>query len=228
MRIDQLFLIDRLIRVLPVILSLCLHELMHGWVALLNGDPTAKRAGRITLNPLAHLDVAGTVCLLIGPIGWARPVPVAPENFRARKFGEVTVALAGVTSNLLLAIVFSMVFRLLVHLGWKPEGTTGAVLVLMLYAGILVNFGLCVFNLLPIAPLDGHHVVREMLPTGPRARFMEYSRYGWILLLGLVLLDNGSGMRMLLVPIGYLMDFFAGGEIGEYGRQAEIILRNSL
>lgn len=228
MHIDLAYLIGLLIFVPPAILSLCMHEMMHAWVALRCGDPTARDEGRVTLNPLAHLDPLGTLCLLFAPIGWAKPVPVMPENFRNRRRGEILVSLAGVASNLVAALLLSVGFRLLVQSGYKPVGAVGAAAVLMLYRAILVNFGLALFNLLPIAPLDGHHVVRELLPSPARERFMEYSRYGWILLLGLVLLENGAGMKLLFYPVGLLMNYFAGPEIGEYLNQAAAVLKRAL
>lgn len=213
---DELFLTELLIRMPPVLLALTVHELMHGWVALRCGDPTAKNEGRVTLNPVAHLDPLGTLCLMFGPIGWAKPVPIMPENFRHRKSGEILVSLAGVTSNVVLAIVFCLLFRLLVQLDYVPETKLAAGLVLMLYLAILVNFGLALFNLLPIAPLDGHHVVRELLPHTARVRFMEFSPYGPVLLLGLVLLNRGQGLRFLGYPVEFLMRTFAGEKLSQY------------
>ena len=218
------FLLELIIRLPPVLFALTVHELMHGWVAWRCGDPTARDMGRITLNPLAHLDPLGTLCLMFGPIGWAKPVPVNPYNFRVPRRDDILVSLAGVASNFVLAIVFSMVFRVLVLVGYWPETPLGAVLTLMLYLAILVNLGLCFFNLLPIAPLDGHHVVRELLPPGPRARFMEFSRYGPIVLLGLVLLNRGQGLRFLSVPINYFINLFAGEKLFDYIGQAYGIL----
>lgn len=228
MHMDSAYLIRLLIFVPPAIASLCMHEMMHAWVALRCGDPTARDEGRVTLNPLAHLDWLGTLCLLFAPIGWAKPVPVMPENFRNRRLGEILVALAGVSSNFVLAVLLSVGFRFLVQSGYKPVGAIGAVAVLMLYRAILVNFGLALFNVLPIAPLDGHHVVRELLPSPARERFMEYSRYGLILLLGLLILQDGVGMRMLFYPVGLLMNAFAGPEIGGYLEEALRVLNNSL
>lgn len=226
MHIDSQYLLTLLIRTPPVLLALTLHEVAHGWVAWRCGDPTAKQMGRLTLNPVAHLDLLGTICLMFGPIGWAKPVPIAPDEFRHPRRDQILVSLAGVTTNFLLAMVLSGVFRIVAAAGYDPQGQLGAVLILMLYMGILVNLGLCFFNLLPIAPLDGHHVVREMLPRGARARFMEYSRYGPILLLGLVLLGGGAGLRFLVYPISFFMRLFAGPEIIDYYDKALVILQH--
>jgi len=228
MHTDSAYLIRLLIFVPPVIVSLCMHELMHAWMAWRCGDPTAKDEGRLTLNPLAHLDWLGTLALLFAPIGWAKPVPVMPENFRHRRLGEILVALAGVTSNFVLALVLSLGFRWLSQSGYEPVGVVGAVFVLMLYRGILVNFGLAIFNLLPIAPLDGHHVVRELLPSPARERFMEYSRYGLIILLGLVILQNGAGMKMIFYPVGAMMNYFAGPNLESYLEKAMAVLNEAL
>ncbi len=218
------FLTSLLIRMPPVLFALTVHEFMHGWVAYRCGDPTAKEMGRLTLNPLDHLDLLGTICLMFGPIGWAKPVPVDPSRFRVPRRDDILVSLAGVTTNFLLAIVLSLVFRALVSAGFFPESRLGAVLMEMLYLGILVNLGLCFFNLLPIAPLDGHHVVRELLPPAARVRFKEFSRYGPILLLGLVFLGGGVGLSFLLYPIWFFMDLLAGPQLPRYEQAARDIL----
>lgn len=221
---NQLFLIGLVIRLPPMLLALTVHELMHGWVAWQCGDPTAKELGRLTLNPLPHLSPLGTLCLALSPIGWAKPVPVDPSNFRVPRRDDILVSLAGVVSNFILAGVFSLVFRLVAWAQWAPATRFEAVLALMLYMAILVNLGLCFFNLLPIAPLDGHHVVRELLSGNARARFMEWSRYGWILLLGLVLLHSGAGLRFLLYPMQYFMDLLAGDQLAGFKDAAEAVL----
>jgi Zn-dependent protease len=202
---------DLAIRMPVVLLALTVHEFMHGYVAWRCGDDTAKHMGRLTLNPLAHLDLLGTICLMLAPIGWAKPVPVNPYNFRHPSRDDILVSLAGVASNFAMAAVAGLILRGLIHFNYQPTTQMAAWGIMALILAVKLNLGLCFFNLLPIAPLDGHHVVRELLPYPAKERFMEFSRYGPIILLALVLLSNGSGLSFLMYPI----DFFARIFIGE-------------
>lgn len=205
-----------MIRMVPVLFSLTLHEFMHGYVAYRCGDPTAKYAGRLTLNPIPHLDLFGTLMLMFGPIGWAKPVPINPNYFRVPRRDDILVSLAGVVSNFTLAALLCLVFRGLIAADYQPQSPVGNVLFIMLLLGIFINFALCFFNLLPIAPLDGHHVVRELLHGEARARFQEFSRYGPIILLGLVLLSRGFLFNFLWVPIRLFAVLFGGEELGDF------------
>jgi Zn-dependent protease len=190
----------------PLLLSITLHEFAHARVALAFGDPTALHQGRVSLNPLKHLDPIGTAALFIVGFGWARPVPVNDLNLHPRKSGSIAVSLAGIATNLALALCFALVlvafkFRLGVaqyndlYLAWAYQSdqaflaqTAGkGMLFLMLRHAIAVNIVLAIFNLIPLFPLDGHHVVRELLPLGPSDRFMQWqARYGALALLALI------------------------------------------
>jgi Zn-dependent protease len=208
---------DILLRAPVVLFSLTIHEFMHAWVAWKCGDDTALRLGRVSLNPLRHLDPLGTICLFFAPIGWAKPVPVNPNNYENPKRDEILVSGAGVAANLTLGIVCALVLRLF-------GGTiialdeVGKILFLMLMYGCLLNFGLAVFNLLPIFPLDGSHILKELLPRELAMRFGELSRYGIFLLIGVILLNRSvhfsflgySGVSPLSVPLVALMQVFAG------------------
>jgi len=173
---------------LPIFLvSLTIHEYAHGWVAYRCGDDTAKRLGRLTLNPLAHISLFGTIILpLIAHFGWAKPVPV---NFAVLTKREIfKVAVAGPAANILLAIVLALAFHLF---KLKTLPAIGDFVLL----GILFNLILAVFNLLPIPPLDGSKMVYARLksPAAIRA-YMNYARYGMIVLIGFLVL---GGFRLI-------------------------------
>ena len=181
--------------ILPVLFAIVLHEVAHGWVAKLLGDPTADRLGRLTLNPIKHIDPIGTVLvpgllILSGTgfvFGWARPVPVTWENLRHPKRDMALVALAGPGANLIMALVWALIAMLG---GALPADYSwaGEPLIFMGLGGILANVLLMVFNLLPLPPLDGGRVAVGLLP-GPWAwRLSRVEPYGFFILLGLMLL----------------------------------------
>ena len=170
-----------LLRLAVVLFALTVHEFSHAYSAYRLGDNTARLQGRLTLNPLAHLDFLGTLCIIFGPIGWAKPVPVNPINFRNPGRDDIIVSVAGPGSNLVLAFAFALLIRLYLAVPW-----TDVTVEQFLLAGVMVNVGLACFNMLPVFPLDGHHVMREMLPPEQRAQYMSHARYGPFIILGLV------------------------------------------
>jgi len=176
---------------LPIFLvSLTIHEYAHGWVAYRCGDDTAKRLGRLTLNPLAHISLFGTIILpLIAHFGWAKPVPV---NFAVLTKREIfKVAFAGPAANILLAVVLALAFHLF---RLKALPAIGNFVLL----GILFNLILAVFNLLPIPPLDGSKIVYALLKSPePIRAYMNYARYGMIVLIGFLVLGGFS----LIFPV---------------------------
>jgi Zn-dependent protease len=193
---DPLFLIPFIFVLLP---ALTLHEFGHAWTADHFGDPTPKQAGRLTLDPLKHLDPLGTIFLFIAHVGWAKPVPVNPANFNHPR-ADLWVSLAGIIANLIQAIAYALVWRALSPL---PATSFGQGLATLLYLGILINLSLALFNLLPIFPLDGSHVVKNLLPLEQSYRFSLFSeRYGAAILLGLLMIGYVSDFSPLNVLIG--------------------------
>lgn len=173
----------------PLLLSLTIHEYAHARVALAFGDPTAFRAGRVSLNPLRHLDPLGTILLLTVGFGWAKPVPVNPFNMHPRRMGEILVSAAGPLSNLTMALLGGVVLRLYMKFGYAHiEPDFAEKLFTMLVLFVSINVLLCVFNFLPLYPLDGHHIVREFLPPAQQQGFMQWQmRFGMFALLGLLI-----------------------------------------
>lgn len=179
---------DTLLLAAPFLLSLTVHEYAHARTALAFGDPTAKQMGRVTLNPLAHLDPIGTLVLLVTHmIGWAKPVPVNPANLHPPGFGDICVSLAGPMSNLLLALASGGLMRLVLALGMSDNWGFTVTLMNMLSATMVVNVMLFVFNLIPLFPLDGHHILRELLPVQHRWGYMRWQMaYGPMVLMAMI------------------------------------------
>lgn len=169
----------------PFLFALTIHEYCHGMVAYRLGDPTAHNLGRLTLNPLKHLDPLGVLAFIIMKIGWAKPVPVNPRYFRNPLKDMIWVALAGPGANLLTAIASSLLAQLLVFLAvWIPKPILFP-LFQMVGASIWINIILAIFNLLPIPPLDGSKVLMGLLPPRQAAAFAKLEPFGFIILLAL-------------------------------------------
>ncbi|MBI5536803.1 MAG: site-2 protease family protein [Deltaproteobacteria bacterium] len=201
----------------PLVLSLTVHEWAHAWSAFKLGDDTAERMGRLTLNPIAHIDPIGTLLLpLMGiPFGWAKPVPVNPVRFTRRismRTGMVLTAAAGPISNVILAVLAAVVMGLLLRfrhslLVGPLEGTTGTVgytgLAIFLRIAIQMNVALALFNLLPFPPLDGSRVVDGLMPQRFRPQWEVFLKYGAFGLLFVVL----AGSYILAAPFGIAASF---------------------
>ncbi len=197
---------------LPVLLlSVVFHEVAHAWVARREGDDTAERLGRITLNPIPHLDPVGS---LIVPIvlanlpggfvfGWARPVPVDRAKIRTGAWGDIRVSLAGIAVNLVLAVAFAAAMVPVVRLT-DPSGL-GGLLRGIGYYGILINLILAVFNLIPVPPLDGSHVLYYMLPRGLRDTYRSLGSLGVPILL-LILFFAPGGFSLVMRPVNFMTD----------------------
>lgn len=203
---------EQLLIALPILIfSIVLHEVAHGWVARAQGDPTAAMLGRLTLNPISHLDlfgsliVPGLLAISGAPIlGWAKPVPVNPRNYRNYKRGDILVSLAGVAVNFVLAIAFVLVLALVIWGERAAPGLGGSwrVLGMMAQYGIQINFILMLFNLIPIPPLDGSHVFYYLLPPRLGLKYRQLGQYGMLILMLLLFV---GGFAFLRWPLGYLM-----------------------
>jgi Zn-dependent protease len=192
----------------PLFLGIICHEVAHGYVSYLLGDPTAKNAGRLTLNPLKHLDLVGTlVFLLTRMIGWAKPVPINPGYYQNPRQGIVLVSLAGPATNFVLAALFYLLYRGLaaVIMTSDPQlaGYVIYPIVNIAAAGTIINIILGIFNLIPIPPLDGSKVLAVILPPRMAAKYMKLERYGFIILILLVMTGVFEGFFRVIIGSVY-------------------------
>lgn len=216
---------------LPLLLAMVLHEYAHGWTANYYGDPTARLQGRLTLNPLAHIDPFGTVilplmCLLMPGgffIGWAKPVPIDPRQLRDPRPNMALIAAAGPGMNLLLAFASAAVFAGLLKiepslLGYWTDtpmesrqdwpGTFLLPLAVMCVYSVMINVLLMLFNLLPIPPLDGGRIMTSLLPMRPALALARLEAYGMLIIVGLIVLD--PQIRVITTITHTLVDQIAG------------------
>ncbi len=218
-----------LLLILVLCISLSIHEVSHGWIAYKLGDDTAYLAGRLTLNPLAHLDLVGSICFIIGGIGWAKPVPINPARFDRKytmKRGIVLSSLAGPGSNLIMAIVSSIIYfivltifsltkvatiEIIAEYGKQyliPDSTSFMANLLLKFLLMLIssNFILAIFNLLPVPPLDGFKIFGALLPNNIYFKIMNYERYIGMIFLFLVLFGGGvlsSILAVVSIPFNF-------------------------
>ena len=190
--------IEVLIILLPILIfSLCFHEFSHGYIAYKLGDHTAARNGRLTLNPLAHLDPIGSLMILFVGFGWAKPVPVNPVNFSNPRLDMMKVAFAGPASNLLLAFTGGLMMRLVNIVGLLQS----ELFIQTLYFFILINISLAVFNMIPVAPLDGSQIFGNMISKNNPELAWKLQMYGPKILMGIILI----GMVTPFSVLGFLM-----------------------
>lgn len=182
---DWLGMLSFLVTMVVVVLCLTFHELSHGLAAYAMGDPTAKTQGRLSLNPIRHIDLMGFLCMLVAGVGWAKPVSIRPDRFRNPKVGMAVSAAAGPASNLLLAFVSMICYKLLpVLFGWYAVPD---LLQQFFWYMITMNISLGVFNLLPVPPFDGSRIALLFLPRKYYFKAMQYERYIMIAVLLLAL-----------------------------------------
>ena len=195
---------------IPVLLfAITVHEYAHARTALFLGDPTAKLAGRITFNPISHLDPFGAICLFLFNFGWAKPVPINPRYFRNPRMGSLWVSLAGPLANLGVALVMGILIRYFLF--------PGDLYLTMLITMLFMNIGLGLFNLLPIPPLDGSHVLESLLPYNALGKYRQIERYAPIVLMSIFIADQFLHLRifsrLLGYPIFYLAHLLAGDNL---------------
>ena len=200
--LDWSVLTDILFTVVPALICITLHELSHGYVAYRLGDNTAKNAGRLTLNPIKHIDPVGLVVMLVARFGWAKPVPVDMRNFKDPKKGMAVTALAGPVSNVLIAVIAYVIYGAVFTALY--DKTAGGVILTLLYTTGYLSISLAVFNIIPIPPLDGSKVLFALLPDRAYMKLMRYERYGFILLIIIVALGVTRGP--LRTVTGFLDD----------------------
>ncbi len=223
---------------LPIILlSLSVHECCHGYAALKLGDPTARNFGRLTLNPIKHIDPIGFICMLLFHFGWANPVPINTRYFKNPRRDMALSALAGPLSNILLAIVFGGLLRLSLWatasffgedltavytqllMGNGFSASSGfvvvALIVMMLYLGVIINFSYAIFNLLPVPPLDGSRIFYVFLPPKWYFGVMKYERIIALVMLALLWLG------ILTVPLGWAVNGLTNATFFIFGMNEE-------
>lgn len=191
------------------LIAIVLHELSHGLVSALLGDPTPKRQGRLSLNPLKHLDPIGTLCLVIFHVGWAKPVVVNPEYYKHKKGGMALVALAGPLMNFIIAILSIIVLSLITVFSKGENNFLEIVFTFFMYLAV-INLGLGIFNLIPIPPLDGSRIIGAALSDRGYELYMKIERFGFIIIALLLVLSSlrGNGISIVSEMVENIFFFF--------------------
>ena len=206
--LDWSVLTDAVFSVIPALICIVLHEMSHGYVAYLLGDHTAKDRGRLTLNPLKHIDWWGLIMMVVCKFGWAKPVPIDMRNFKDPKRGMALTALAGPVSNLLIAAVFLMLYGFTYVPLYVRGGAVAYRIFQMIATTGYLSVALAVFNFVPIPPLDGSKVLFSFLRDEQYDRLMHYERYGMVLLMVLIVTGFTSGILSTVTEWVYDKLFF--------------------
>jgi len=194
----------------PILLALSFHEYAHAYIANKFGDDTAKQSGRLTLNPLAHLDPLGTIMIFLVHFGWAKPVPVNPNRLRNPKKDMLWISAAGPLANMILALISGILLRFIFAIGGAPN--QHSIIGLLTYAVLMslqINLALAIFNILPIAPLDGSKILFGLLPVKHEGKVYFLERYGPFILLGLIIFGRVTDVPILGGLIWPFVEFFS-------------------
>lgn len=186
--------------IIALVVAISVHEFAHAWMSEQLGDPTARLAGRLTLNPMAHLDPFGTLFILISGFGWGKPVPFDPFNLKEPRKDAALISLAGPTSNLILSIILTVILRFLPQSGLISTGGIIPLVAMLLISTIHFNVSLAIFNLLPISPLDGFKVVGGILPEELALQWYQLERVGYLFLLLFVFFAPGF-LNLTVIPV---------------------------
>ena len=187
-----------------ILFALTVHEFAHALAAAMQGDPTAKLMGRLTFNPLAHIDTIGLLSLLLVGFGWGKPVPVNPIYFKNKKWGDTIVAFAGPLANFISIIVFGIILRIVIFTEILDPGN---LLISFLFFVIMINTVLGVFNLIPLPPLDGSHILFNILPSQFNELKYKLAKNGPWLLLTLIMADRFLGIGLLSGLFNFFQSF---------------------
>jgi Zn-dependent protease len=194
----------------PILLALTFHECAHAYVANRFGDDTAKQSGRLSLNPLRHLDPLGTVMIFLVHFGWAKPVPVNPYRLKNPKKDMLWISAAGPLSNMVLALISGLLLRFLIAAtGMPAEHSIMSLILFMLIMSLQINLALAVFNILPIAPLDGSKILAGILPVRYENAIAQLERYGPFVLIGLIIIGRVTDVPILGGLIWPFVKFFS-------------------
>ena len=194
----------------PILLALTFHEYAHAYVAYRYGDDTAKQRGRLTLNPLRHLDPLGTIMIFLVHFGWAKPVPVNSQRLKNPKKDMLWISAAGPLSNIVLALISGILLRLLLTFTGTPDPqTVKSLFIFMLVMSLQINLALAIFNILPIAPLDGSKIFSGILSTRYAKIIGVLERYGPFILIGLIIFGRATGVSILGKLIWPFVEFFS-------------------
>jgi Zn-dependent protease len=206
------------VMIIPLLFAVTVHEVAHGFIALKMGDDTAQMAGRLSLNPVRHLDAVGSIILPLililtkSPVifGYAKPVPVQFANFRNYRKGAIYVSAAGVLANFVLAIVSGMLFQMMIHFKWLWQVSILNPFITdlhhMLGYSVVINLVLAIFNLIPIPPLDGSKLLAMLLPVDLRRQYVRLERYGLIIIIFLLLTNSlGRVISFFMQPMIHLL-----------------------
>jgi Zn-dependent protease len=197
------FFIGILYNIPAMLIALSFHEWAHALAAYKMGDPTAKNLGRLTLDPFKHLDLIGSIMILLVGFGWAKPVPVNPRNFRKLRRDDNIVSLAGCAVNLILGFLFTGLLFALFAAGVRNE-----IALTIVQQIVFVNIGLAIFNLIPIPPLDGYHVFKNIFVRISPNFIFQYERYGQFILIAIILFASNAIGFLISSVYGWFISFF--------------------